>query len=193
MGKKFFIQYNSPVVLTFAVLSLAAVMLGSFTDHASTLAVFSVYRSSFTDPLAYIRVFLHVLGHYNFEHFFNNFLILLLVGPMLEEKHGWKNILYLIIFTAFVTGIVQILFFDTVLLGASGIVFMFMILAGFSNLSRGRIPLTLILVVVIFLGREFVWGFTLEDSISRITHIVGGICGAVLGLFLNRKELFPTE
>ena len=190
---KFFIQYNSPVVLTFSVLSLGALILGYLTDHASTLAVFSVYPSSFADPLAYIRVFFHVLGHYDFEHFLNNFLIILLIGPMLEEKHGAKNMLYLFVFTAFITGLVQIIFFDTVLLGASGVVFMMMILAGFTSLQRGRIPLTLILVIVIFLGREFVWGVTIEDSISRVTHIVGGIVGAILGLILHKNSLFPAK
>jgi len=191
--RKFFIQYNSPAVLSFAVLSLAVLILGLLTEHATTLSLFSVYRSSLLDPLAYLRIFGHVLGHYDFEHFMNNFLIILLVGPMLEEKHGAKNIIYLIGFTALVTGLVQIIFFDTVLLGASGIVFMFMILAGFTSLQKGRIPLTLILVVVIFLGREFVWGVTIEDSVSRITHIVGGLCGAVLGLILHKNALFPDK
>ncbi|MDR2168251.1 MAG: rhomboid family intramembrane serine protease [Clostridiales bacterium] len=191
--KKIFIQYNSPVVLTFAGISLFVLLLGRWTDHASTMAVFSVYRSSFADPLAYIRIFGHILGHADFEHFFNNFLILLLIGPMLEEKHGSKNILLLIGFTALITGLVQIIFFTTVLLGASGIVFMFMILAGFANLQRGRIPLTLILVVVIFLGREFISGVTIEDSVSRVTHIVGGICGAAFGLIINKDALFPKK
>lgn len=186
--RKNFIQYNSPVVLTFGVISLFALILGQFTEHGSTLLLFSVYRSNFLDPLAYIRIFGHIFGHANFEHFFNNFLIILLVGPMLEEKHGTKKMVYLIGFTAVITGLVQIIFFDTILLGASGIVFMFMILAGFSNISKGRIPLTLILVVAVFLGREFMDSFTIEDNVSRITHIVGGICGAVFGFFVNKTS-----
>ncbi|MCL2350823.1 MAG: rhomboid family intramembrane serine protease [Defluviitaleaceae bacterium] len=188
-----FVQYNSPVVLTFCLISFFALVLGNFTDHASTWAVFSVYRSSFTDPLAYIRIFGHIFGHINIDHFFSNFLILLLVGPMLEEKYGSKNLAYLIAFTAVITGLVQIIFFNTALLGASGIVFMFMILAGFANLSRGRVPLTLILVVIIFLGREFIGNLTIEDSVSRITHIVGGICGAIFGFVINKKVLTGHE
>ncbi|MDR2183777.1 MAG: rhomboid family intramembrane serine protease [Clostridiales bacterium] len=184
-----FVQYNSPVVLTFVAISFFAMLLGNITDHASTLAVFSVYRSSFTDPLAYVRIFGHVFGHADFEHFFSNFLILLLVGPILEEKYGAKSLIYTMGFTAVITGIVQILFFDTVLLGASGIVFMFMILASFANVRSGRIPLTLIVVFVLFLGREIVSGLTIEDSISRVTHIVGGVCGAIFGFIINRKEI----
>ena len=184
-----FVRYNSPVVLTFTAISLVVLLLGNLTGHATTLALFSVYRSSFIDdPLAFIRIFGHIFGHADLEHFFSNFLILLLVGPILEEKYGAKKMLYLIGFTAIITGLVQIAFFDTALLGASGIVFMFIILASFANLRRGSIPLTLIVVLVVFLGREIVSGITLEDSISRVTHVVGGLCGAVFGFIINREK-----
>ncbi|MCL2236536.1 MAG: rhomboid family intramembrane serine protease, partial [Defluviitaleaceae bacterium] len=173
--------------------SLMVLVLGSITDGGSTLLLFSVYRSSPADPLTYIRVFGHVFGHTDWGHFFNNFLILLLIGPMLEERHGTKNMIYVIAFTALITGLVHIIFSpNTVLLGASGIVFMFMVLAGFTNLRSGRIPLTLILVVVLFLGREFVDGVRFDDNVSRVTHIVGGICGAGFGFFLNKDALKKT-
>ena len=188
MKKITFLHYNSPVVLTFTAISLFALILGNITDHTSTFALFSVYRSSFTDPLAYVRIFGHIFGHANFEHFFSNFLILLLVGPILEEKYGSKNLIYTMAFTAIITGIVQILFFDTALLGASGIVFMFIILASFANMRSGRIPLTLIVVFAVFLGREVISGITIDDSISRVTHIVGGICGAIFGFIINRRS-----
>ena len=186
MKKLGFVQYNSPVVLTFAAISFFVVILGNITNHASTFALFAVYRSSFADPLAYIRIFGHIFGHVNFEHFFNNFLTLLLVGPILEEKYGAKKLIYTIAFTAVITGFVQIIFFDTALLGASGIAFMFMILASFANMRSGRIPLTLIVVFAVFLGREVISGITIDDSISRVTHIVGGICGAIFGFIINR-------
>ena len=189
MKKLAFIQYNSPVVLTFAAISLLVLILGSITNHASTFALFSVHRSSFADPLAYIRIFGHIFGHINFEHYFNNFLILLLVGPILEEKYGAKNLIFTMAFTAVITGLVQIIFFDTALLGASGIVFMFIILASFANVRNGRVPLTLIVVFLVFLGREVISGITIEDSVSRVTHIVGGICGAIFGYIINRRLL----
>lgn len=189
MKKLSFVQYNAPVMLTFTLISFAAMLLGQWTNHASTLTLFSVYRSSFTDPLAYLRIFGHIFGHADLEHFFGNFLILLLVGPILEEKYGAKKLIWLIGFTAVITGLVQIAFFDTILLGASGIVFMFIILASFTNLRQGRIPMTLILVFIVFLGREIFSGITIEDSISRVTHVVGGICGAVFGFIINKNSI----
>jgi len=186
MPKTRFIQYNSPVILTFTAISFAVMLLGNLTNHASTIALFSVYRSSFADPLAYLRIFGHIFGHANLEHFFGNFLLLLLVGPILEEKYGSKKLILLIAFTAIITGLVQIIFFDTRLLGASGIVFMFIILASFVNMQQGRIPLTLILVIAVFIGQEIVSAITVDDTISRATHVVGGLCGAVFGFVINR-------
>jgi len=193
MAKKGFIQYNSPVVLTFTAISFVVLVIGNLTSHTSTIAMFSVYRSSFTDPLAYFRIFGHIFGHYNLEHFFGNFLLLLLVGPILEEKYGSKKLIYLIAFTAVITGLVQIVFFDTALLGASGIVFMFIILASFVNMTQGKIPLTLILVIAAFLGQEIVSAITIDDTISRATHIVGGICGAIFGFLINRKTILEAR
>ena len=69
----------------------------------------------------------------------------------------------------------------TALLGASGIVFMMIILASAVNLKDGGIPLTMILVILIYLGKEFWAQFTTHDNISHVTHIVGGLCGAFFG------------
>ena len=187
------IQYNSPVILTYALLSLAALGVGRLTGGESTRLIFSVYRGPLTDPLTYVRIFTYVIGHADLSHYLNNFLIILLIGPMLEKKYGSRDIIFMILITAAVTGAVNTAFFDTALLGASGIVFMFILLSSFVNLKKGRIPVTLILVMSVYIGREVIDGITLNDNISRFGHILGGLCGALLGFFLNRKELFSRE
>ena len=130
----------------------------------------------------YPRLFLHVLGHANLEHYVNNMMMLLLVGPMLEEKYGSKNLLIMMAITAFVTGIINTLFFSTGLLGASGIVFMMIILSSVTSVKEDKIPLTLIVVIILDLGGQIADGLFVRDNISQLTHIVGGICGGVFGL-----------
>ena len=66
--KKLRIQYNSPVVLSFALLSLLALLLGQLTGGWTTRALFSVYRAPLTDPLTYVRMVGHVLGHSGYAH-----------------------------------------------------------------------------------------------------------------------------
>lgn len=123
------IDYNAPVVLSFALLSFFVLLLGEATGGAITLKYFCVYRSSLADPLTYFRLFSHVLGHANLQHYASNMLLLLILGPMLEEKYGSKMILEMIVVTAFVTGVINFIFFTNGLLGASGIVFMMIILS----------------------------------------------------------------
>ncbi len=181
------IRYNSPVILTFTLLALAVLLLGMATGGVSTQLLFMVYRSPLTDPLTYVRLFGHVLGHANFAHYFGNFLLILLVGPMLEEKYGSKVILIVMAATALITGLLNVILFPTGLMGASGIVFAFILLSSFANYQKGTIPLTLILVVIVFIGQEIA-SISTPDNISQLTHIVGGVCGAVLGYFTNNKQ-----
>ena len=185
--KKIVIRFNAPVILSFALLSLIALLLGSWTDGATTYQYFSVYRSSLSDPLTYVRFFGHVLGHADYEHYMGNMLLLLLVGPGLEEKYGSGTMVWTIAVTAVVTGLVHFLFFPgSVLLGASGVVFMMIVLSSFTAMRRGEIPITLILVVIFYLGGEIMDGLFKRDNISQITHVVGGLCGLVFGFTIRR-------
>ena len=174
------LQYNSPVVLTFALLSLAALLLDKFTGGWTTVKLFSVYRSPLTDILTYPRFVLHVLGHSGYSHYIGNMMMILVVGPPLEEKYGSRSLFWAIFLTALVSGLVQWLFFPgTALLGASGIVFMMIVMSSLAGMKDGYIPITLILVLVLYLGGEIVDGVVLSDNVSQLTHIIGGICGAV--------------
>lgn len=186
--KKLHIQYNSPVVLSFALLSLAALLLGRLTGGWTTHTLFCVYRAPLTDPFTYIRMVGHVLGHAGYAHYISNMTLLLVIGPPLEEKYGSGRLLGCILFTALVSGLVQFLFFPgSALLGASGIVFMMIVLSSLAGMREGAIPLTLILVVFIYLGGEVVDAITLQDNVSHLTHILGGLCGAGLGFAMKRN------
>ena len=181
------IHYNAPVVLTFAFLALAVLAMDFLTGGATTMKYFCVYRSSFSEPLTYARLFTHVLGHADYAHYIGNIMLMLVIGTTLEEKYGSKKLLLCIFITAGVSGLVQMFLFpNTALLGASGIVFMMIVLSSLSGMKNGSIPLTLILVVALYLGGEVWDALTLRDNVSQLTHIVGGLCGAGLGLLMKR-------
>ena len=110
---------------------------------------------------------------------------------MLEEKYGSKVLLEVMCITAVVTGLVNYIFFWNVgLCGASGVVFAFIILASFTGFKEGEIPLTFILVAVIFIGQQVYEGIAVQDNISNMAHIVGGIVGAIVGYWLNKKTKY---
>lgn len=182
------ISYNAPVVLTFALVSLIALILNMLTNGMTNRLFFSVYRSNFS--LAYvIRLVGHCLGHANWSHYAGNMTLFLLLGPILEDKYGSGKLLLMIVITAVISGLLNILLFPQIaLLGASGIVFMFIVLTSASCMVDDRIPLTMILIIVIYLGAEVMNALTKQDSISQFMHIIGGVCGAVFGLANSGKR-----
>lgn len=188
------LQYNSPVILSFFLISLVSLLLGYITGNLSTKLLFSVYHSSLADPFTYFRFVGHILGHANFEHFINNMLLILVIGPALEEKYGSLNLLIGILFTALVSGILQFIFFpNTALLGASGIVFMFIMLSSLAGMKDGQIPLTLILVAALYLGQEIYSMVFIRDNVANLMHIIGGLCGTVFGFLLAKYSKKPNS
>lgn len=183
------LQFNAPVILFFTIASLGALVAGWLTDGWSTRQFFSTYGFEPGNLMWYPRLFLHVLGHANWSHYMNNIVLLLVVGPPLEEKYGSWTMLWAILFTAVVSGLVHCVIDPrTALLGASGVVFMLIMLSSLAGMRDGAIPITLILVAVIYLGGELVSIFTQRDDISQLTHIVGGLCGTFLGFLLARRR-----
>ena len=187
--KKMKITFNSPVVLGFIFSSLAVLILGFLTMGKSNELLFMTYHSALANPLTYIRFFTHVLGHNGWEHYIGNASYILLLGPMLEEKYGSKRIILIIAITALVTGLVNyILFPNVALCGASGVVFAFILLTSFTSFRNGEIPLTFILVAIVFLGQQVYEGVFINDNISNLSHVVGGMIGSVVGYKLNKKK-----
>ena len=187
--KRFKIVLNSPVVLTFTLICVIALIVGAITKGSSTRLIFSVYRSSLRSPMTYVRFFGHVFGHANLSHLAGNLMMILVIGPMLEERYGSGSMVVMILLTALVTGVIHFAFFpSSALLGASGVVFAMILLASMTGIRDREIPLTFILVTVLYLGQQIYEGIFVSDNVSQLTHIIGGIVGAVFGYLVNRKR-----
>ena len=186
--KKLKITFNAPVVLSLAAISFVATLLNYVTGGASGRVLFMTYHSPLSSPMTWIRAFTHIFGHADWTHLIGNMSYLLLLGPMLEEKYSSQTLAGVIAVTAVVTSVVNYIFFPGIALcGASGVVFAFILLSSFTEFREGEIPVTFILVVVFFLGQQIYDGITVQDNISNMAHIVGGIIGGLLGYGLNKK------
>ena len=191
MKKKLKITFNSPVVLTLVFAALVVTLLGEVTNGKLTETLFMTYHSSLKNPMTDLRFFTHVLGHSGMSHFIGNAAYLLLLGPMLEEKYGSRTLVEIVCLTALVTGLANyILFVNVALCGASGIVFAFILLASFTGFKDGELPLTFILVALIYIGQQIFDGIFVADNISNLSHIIGGLLGAGIGYGLNKKSRF---
>ncbi len=179
------LHYNAPVILTFSLLCVILFVVNAATGGAITPFVSLGGKFHFNNWIDYLTLFTHCLGHASTEHLLGNLTFILLLGPVLEEKYGWRSLLIMILFTALITGLLNALFFHDGLWGASGIVFMLVMLISFVNVQAGKIPITFILILVLFIGREVYDSFK-EDNISQFAHIIGGLLGSMFG-FLGKR------
>ena len=175
----------------------------AYNGEKSRLAVFEGTVSFIVDVLLVaFNVYAAFAGWFGQSPFAQMFAVLLLSAltavfalPIsyydtmgIEEKYGSGKTLLFILITALVTGAFQMAFGMGGLLGASGVVFMFIVLSSFNSVKQGEIPITAILILVLYLGQEIINGVTAMDSISQITHIIGGVTGFIFGLTSGGKR-----
>ncbi len=177
------LKFNSPVILTFSLICVAVFFLDKIMV-GTLMPYFALGHVSMSNPISLMTLFTHVLGHGSIEHLLGNLTFILLIGPIVEEKYGDRRTLVMIILTALITGILNLIFFHTGLMGASGVVFMLILLVSFTNTKSGEIPVTFILVALLFIGKEVIQSLN-TDQISQFAHIIGGVCGSIFG-FINR-------
>jgi GlpG protein len=187
------ISYNAPVVLTFALVAVGVYIIDSIVspDSRELIRTWFTAKPYVHSTGDYLGLITHIAGHASWEHLLGNFMLILLLGPLLEERYGSMKLLGMILVTALVTGLINLAFFNTALIGASGIVFMMILLASTANIRQGEIPLTFIAVAIIYLGGEIVRAVRNDDQISQMAHLIGGVVGAVFG-FLGAKGGAPA-
>lgn len=188
-GIKKRISFNSPVILGFTAICFIAFILNAITLGATNDYIFSVYKSSLLNPLTYVRFIGHIFGHADLSHLMGNLMMILVIGPLLEEKYGKSDLIMVIVSTAVVTGLINFIFFPNVqLLGASGVVFAFILLSSFTGFEDGKIPFTFIIVAIIYIGEQVYSGIFIQDNISNLTHIIGGVVGSGFGFAINKVK-----
>lgn len=195
------IRYNSPVVLTFSLICIGVYLIdviasvGVASNEVGRItSTFFMLPGNFSwaNPLNYLRMLTYTMGHANQAHIMGNMSIFLLIAPIMEEKYGSSKILLMMVLTALVTAVFQTILFSSGLLGASGIVFMFIVLVSFADVRKGSIPLTFILVVLFFIGQEVIHSLQ-DNQVSEYAHIMGGIMGAIFGMFFTETQKSPIN
>jgi len=182
------LTYNAPFTLTFALVCIVAFVLAVVTGGWSNETLFSVGRNmDWSNPLSWLRTVTHVFGHASTEHLVYNLSMILLLGPILEEKYSEIRLVIVALITALLTGLTMIVLFPGgYLLGASGVVFALIILSSFANARSGTIPMTFVLVAILYLGNEIYMALHFTDRVARFAHIIGGVVGGALGVVWSR-------
>ena len=183
------IRYNAPVILTFSLASTIIFIISQVVPGFGDLFVVPGTGMPFNFlSLESLKLVSYIFGHANWEHLIGNFSIILLAGPVLEEKYGSVRMFVMILFTAVVTGLFNVLLLPNPSLGASGIAFMLILLISVTNVRRGEIPLTLIAIIAIFVTKEVIQIFNPNNRINEAAHLLGGLCGGVFGFIFAREK-----
>ena len=185
-------DYNSKVILTYLFICLGAWLLNKLTRGNSNKLLFESYRSSPLNPLTYIRMFTHCIGHKDLDHLISNFLYILLIGPMIEEKYGSMNLITMFLITSLIIALFNIIFTNYSVLGASGNVYMLIVLSSFTNISEGKIPLTVILICIFYVMGEVKRSLLEHKSkVYHDGHLIGALCGLLFGIYFLYFKSFP--
>ncbi len=177
-------DYNAPVILTYFFICLIILLIDKLCKGKFSATFFTTYKNdSLLNPLTYFKLISHSLGHTDWDHLYSNFIKILLIGPLIEEKYGSINLLIAMIITSLIIGIINKLFGKGGILGASGVAYMLILLSSFVNMENGKIPITLTLIILFFVVDEVIKLFRRKkDGVSHLGHITGAICGVVFGI-----------
>lgn len=177
-------DYNAPVILTYFFICFIILMIDKLCRGKFSKTFFTTYKNdSLLNPLTYFKLISHSLGHADWDHLYSNFIKILLIGPLIEEKYGSINLLIAMILTSLIIGIVNKILGKGGILGASGVAYMLILLSSFVNMENGKIPITLTLIILFFVVDEVIKLFRRKkDGVSHLGHITGAICGIILGM-----------
>lgn len=184
------ITFNSPVVLSFVLVCVVVQVVSTLTGGASTQLFFTARPGSLVNPLTWLGLVSHIFGHIGWDHLIGNMSYILLLGPLLEEKYGSLKLMGIMLASALACSLSNILLLHTGVVGASGIVFTFILLSSVTSMREGEIPLTFILVATLYIGQQVYGAIFVHDGVSYLGHVAGGVVGAIVGFIMPTKE--PT-
>jgi membrane associated rhomboid family serine protease len=156
-----------------------AVILGGLTGGRTTAAVFSVYRSAASrshDVCALVHP--RVPSMRNYQHFIGNIALVLVLGPIVERSTARYKYSAMILITALVAGAAHMLISsNTALMGDHASCSCSSSRPRSTGAGPRKCRSPSCWVAILYLGGELVDGVFVQDNISQISHIIGGLCG----------------
>ncbi|MBO7639757.1 MAG: rhomboid family intramembrane serine protease [Treponema sp.] len=209
--KKFKFLFDSPVVLTICAVSALVVIFDSFVFKGKAVAnVFSCPGSHgenpfrFTNPLHYFTLLLHVFGSSGWQAFFVNTLVLLALGPQLEERYGSVMLGLMCGITVLVSGVLTACLGLQAITGTMSLVFLMIFLASLTTLSKNSLLASWTAGLVLYIAYSLYSGFQnpavervegvnsfiffMQRNVVTFINMAGGLCGSLFGFLVAPKK-----
>mgnify|MGYP001563384866 CR=1 FL=1 len=145
-------------------------------------------------PWTWLQLLTWPLVHANTAHLLGNMMLFLLLSPNLERKQGGIGYLFSLLLTSVVIGVGHLAFGanNTQLIGASGWVFMMIILTTFTTGEPGTVSIPTIIVGGLYAWQEIMAALT-PNQVSQFAHLLGGACGLIFGLVGSGQPAKPKN
>ena len=188
------VSYDAPVTLSFVIICAVLFLLNCFvikndvlekilaspTTQAGTLP-FIVKQ-----PLSYVRLLVYIFGAGSGAGslLITNLILIMLLGPAMEERYGSVIIGIMIFVSALFAGVLNACFCAESLIGAVPVVCMMIFLNAFMSFSKKTFPLSFAAVIVLFVFLEI---FSGAGAVKIIICIAGGLCGSLFAFLTSPK------
>lgn len=185
-------SYDAPVTLTFVIVCAVLFLLNNLVIKNGALSNVLASPTSQTgalpfivkQPLSYLRLLLYIFGSGEEVIYLTNLMIILMMGPAMEERYGSVIIGIMIFVSALFAGVLNACFCADSLVGAVPVVCMMIFLNAFMSFSKKTVPATF-LAVIVFFGF-----FSISSGMSAIRLIIciaGGLCGSLFAFLTSPK------
>jgi rhomboid protease GluP len=135
-GRNF--RWNSPVILAFCVIVFFVHLAYQTTLYYSVSSTFSVPQNfDWRNPAHYLSLFLYIFGdNGRWDQISTPMLLIVIVGPITEERLGSIQLAFVILITSFIVGLVDVTLFRGGLFGPLCIAYLLIFLATFVNVKK---------------------------------------------------------
>ena len=200
MAKKKFnlnikVSYDAPVTLTFVIVCAIIFLLNMLLAKSGKVAGFEKIFASPTSQagvlpfipkqvLSYLRLLLYIFGTFEINTLLSNLIMIVILGPAMEERYGSVIIGLMIFVSALFSGVLNACFSAESLVGALPVICMMVFLNAFMAFSKKTVPLTFIFVIILI---AFMQIFSGNNAIQTVICIAGGLCGSLFAFLTSPK------
>jgi membrane associated rhomboid family serine protease len=173
------IRIGAPLTL----LIVAGCVAGTYLPGSGQFGI-SGGLGSLLLPWTWLRLVTWPFVHADSGHLMGNMMLFLLLSPNLETKQGVLGYIFCLGLTGVIVGLGHLALGqnNTVLVGASGWVFMMILLSTFTTGEARTISVPTLLVATLYAWQE-IRAAMMPNSISQFAHLLGGACGLAFGFF----------
>ena len=206
MSKKnsFHITFNAPFTITFCLISLAVFLLDFFIfkNHMIEAAFTCKAHSgkapfNFTTPLDYITILTHCFGTTDIISLLINMVLLLIMGPAVEERYGSPLLILMSFIAVLLTGVLTACISSTPVTGAASLVLLFIFLSSIQAFQKKQLQFSWMLVIAFYIAKDIIKGPFGKDFLDLLMpiliNLLAGIAGSLFGFLSAPKKKQETE